>query len=92
MGEGCPEVKKFELVSIDGYQMSLLGRGTARGVPEVPCLEGGLLLRLEPGPGKMSLTVRSNASRVLATWDHPKDRQTDTFHPTLASHNFVGGR
>ena len=36
----CPEVNKFEQVSIDGYQMSLAEEGLSLS-SEVPCLGGG---------------------------------------------------
>ena len=74
-------MNKFEQVSRDGHQMSLALGVKAR--PRVPSL----------GEAQGACTVKSNALRVIVSWDRPCEQNgRQTRLETLPSRNFVGGR
>ena len=75
------EVNKFEQVSSDDHQMSLVSCW-GQGVPR-PMSRGA-----SAGVGKGTRTVSSYASWVMSRMT---DWRTETYMTTLLSHNFVGG-
>ena len=68
-GGGGPQVNKFEQVSSLGYQMSLAGPRPSTEGGWSPKRDGRGARAVYREQGLRPLTLRSNASWIMVTWD-----------------------